>query len=151
MNNKKILIIGITIIVICLMIVLFLIFSSDIFGAIERNRVIKELKNTEDIEYVLVNDNRSENYFGGEYIESDPNECERLVSIIAEALEGSSFGGVKANSIGGFGLMVRISYGEDIITLWFYEDRIELENGSDIVICKIKDSTVFDFLLTLTE
>ena len=151
MRNKKILIIGITIIVICLLIVLFLIFYSDIFGAIERNRVIKELKNIEEIEYVLINDNRSENYFGGEHIENDPDECKKLVKTIADALESSSFDVVKENSFGGFGLMVRISYGEDMITLWFYEDRIELENGSDIVACKTKDSSIFDFLLALTE
>ena len=61
MKNKKIVIVGCSIIFLCLAFVLFLGFSSDIFGAVKRANMVKQLKSMESIEYVLINDNRSEN------------------------------------------------------------------------------------------
>lgn len=151
MKSKKIIFIGIAIIAVCLALVIFLLFASDIFGAAARRRVIKALKAIDTPDYVLINDNRAENYFGGEHIETDPEKCKELLLSITEALENAPFDGTRENLLGGFALIVRISEGEDEIKLWFYKDKIELENRSDIVICKMRDSTVFDHLLGFTE
>ena len=151
MKNKKIVIVGCSIIFLCLAFVLFLGFSSDIFGAVKRANMVKQLKSMESIEYVLINDNRSENYFGGEYIETDREKCLELKSLLLGELVNASCGGTRENFLGGFCLIVRISDGEDELKLWFYDDKIEIENGIDVVICKTEDSSAYLKLLSLTE
>ena len=153
MKNKKIVMIGSAIITVCALFVVFLLFSSDIFGAMKRKSVISTLEHMDNIDFVLINDNRRENYFGGEYITQDTEECRELKDIVLNALKTSDFDGTKENFLGGFALIVRIAYDEngEEIKLWFYEDRIEIENGSDIVICKTADSSGFYELLEYTS
>lgn len=150
MNNKKILIIGSGIIFFSLIIVVFLVFSSDIFGIIAKNRLINKLESISEFDYVLINDNRSENYFGGEYIETDVDRCRLLTEKITSALKESEYDGTRNNFLGGFALILRISRGDEEIRLWLYEDKIEFENGSDIVMCRTADSSVFNDFLTYT-
>lgn len=150
MKNKRIIIIGIIIIAICLLLIIGMALAPNISAYLLRGRMADKLNRIEAPEYVIINDNRSEN-IGGEYIEYDTQKCRALIGIVAKALEEASFEGTRDNFLGGFALIFRVSDSKDDIKLWFYEDKIEIENGTDIAIYKTKNSKAFEALLELTK
>ena len=115
-----------------------------------KEKTEKALHKMEEPEFVVVNDNSSES-LGGEYVEYDAEKCRELAEKMAEVLDGAKYKGVKENFLGGFGIIFRAGDGENEVTLWIYEDRIEIAKGNYVSISILSDSSIYDALKSLTE
>ena len=150
MKNKKIILIGCAVLLFAVAVVGLSALYPRISGMMLRQKTMNRLSEMNYLSYAVINDNRV-NHLGGEYRTTDADECRKVLTLVKGALKSSRYKSSKDNIFGSFCLIVRISDDDDEVRLWFYEDRIELENGKKIAIYETADSKVYETLLGYTE